>query len=119
MLEIPPAPGRTVIPRTALIVDDGHYYVFVQEAGKPDKFERRVVGVAQEKDDHVVIDKWPEGRRTVGFGGWADSRPDLRRNDADRRDRRQYPTCFTSSPDSRYVFAIPVTLRYSTPTRRR
>ena len=30
MLEIPPAPGRCVIPRTALIVDDGHYYVFVQ-----------------------------------------------------------------------------------------
>jgi cobalt-zinc-cadmium efflux system membrane fusion protein len=70
MLEIPPAPGRTVIPRTALIVDDGHYHVFVQEAGKADKFERRVVGVAQEKDDHVVIDKGlTAGEQVVSVGG--------------------------------------------------
>ena len=70
MLEIPPAPGRTVIPRTALIVDDGHYYAFVQETGKPDNFERRVVGVAQEKDDHVVIDKGlTAGEQVVSVGG--------------------------------------------------
>ena len=70
MLEIPPAPGRTVIPRTALIVDDGHYYVFIQDAGKPDKFERRVVEVAQEKDDHVVIDSGLKAReQVVSVGG--------------------------------------------------
>jgi membrane fusion protein, heavy metal efflux system len=69
MLEIPPAPGRTVIPRTALVVDDGHYYVFVQE-GSPDKFVRRVVGVAQEKDDHVVIDDGLKaGEHVASVGG--------------------------------------------------
>ena len=56
MLEIPPAPGRTVIPRTALVVADGRYYVYVKVAGHDDKFERRRVEIAQEKDDHVVID---------------------------------------------------------------
>ena len=40
----------------ALIVEDGHYYLFVQVTGEPDTFERRVVGVAQEKDDHAIID---------------------------------------------------------------
>ncbi|AGA28761.1 efflux RND transporter periplasmic adaptor subunit [Singulisphaera acidiphila] len=56
MLEIPPVPGRTVIPRTALIVDDGRYCVFVRRPGEGGKYERRRVVVAQEKDDHVVID---------------------------------------------------------------
>jgi membrane fusion protein, heavy metal efflux system len=70
MLEIPPAPGRCVIPRTALIVDDGHYYLFVQVTGKPDTFERRVVGVAQEKDDHAIIDSGlKEGEAVVSVGG--------------------------------------------------
>ena len=40
------------------------------EAGKPDKFERRVVGVAQEKDDHVVIDDGLKaGEEVVSVGG--------------------------------------------------
>ncbi|WP_422922997.1 efflux RND transporter periplasmic adaptor subunit [Singulisphaera sp. PoT] len=56
MLEIPPGPGRTVIPRTALVVADRHYYVFVQSSGSPDRFERRPVQVAQEKDDYALID---------------------------------------------------------------
>ena len=69
MLEIPPAPGRTVIPRTALVVEDGSYYVFVPVTGKPDTFERRVVGVAQEKDDHAVIDSGlKEGEEVVSVG---------------------------------------------------
>jgi membrane fusion protein, heavy metal efflux system len=70
MLEIPPTPGRTVIPRTALIVDDGRYYAFVRLAGKPDTFERRVVGVAQEKDDHAVLDDGLKaGEEVVSVGG--------------------------------------------------
>src|SRR5262249_42315464 len=32
MLEIPPEDRRVVIPRTAMIVDDGHYYAFVKVA---------------------------------------------------------------------------------------
>ena len=56
MLEIPPAAGHTVIPRTALVVADGKYFVYVKVPGRDDKFERRRVEIAQEKDDHVVID---------------------------------------------------------------
>jgi membrane fusion protein, heavy metal efflux system len=70
MLEIPPKPGRTVVPRTALVVDDGRYYVFVRVAGKSETFERRVVGVAQEKDDYVVIDSGlNSGEEVVSVGG--------------------------------------------------
>ena len=38
------------------MVADGKYYVYVKVAGRDDKFERRRVEIAQEKDDHVVID---------------------------------------------------------------
>ncbi|MCA1685976.1 MAG: efflux RND transporter periplasmic adaptor subunit, partial [Planctomycetia bacterium] len=59
-----------VIPRTALVVDDGRYYVFIQEPDRPDRFERRVVGVAQEKDDHVVLDYGLKaGQKVVSVGG--------------------------------------------------
>jgi cobalt-zinc-cadmium efflux system membrane fusion protein len=56
MLEIPPVPGRTVVPRTSLIVDDGHFYVFVKVPNEPGGFMRRTVTIAQEKDDHAVIE---------------------------------------------------------------
>ncbi|SIN71670.1 membrane fusion protein, cobalt-zinc-cadmium efflux system [Singulisphaera sp. GP187] len=65
MLEIPPVPGRTVIPRTALLVDDGRYCVFVHHPGQGEKYERRRVVVAQEKDDHVVIDHGLKAGETV------------------------------------------------------
>lgn len=69
MLEIPPAPGRTVIPRTALIVDDGRYCVFVKRPGPEEKYEHRRVTVAQEKDDHVVIDRGlKSGESVVSVG---------------------------------------------------
>ncbi len=55
-LEIPPAEGRTVIPRTALVVSDGHFHVFVKLPGPTGRFERRVVAVVQEKEDHVVVE---------------------------------------------------------------
>lgn len=55
ILEIDPVPGRTVIPRTALVVDGGHSFVFVRATDHPNQFERRLVEVAQEKDDHAVI----------------------------------------------------------------
>jgi membrane fusion protein, heavy metal efflux system len=69
MLEIPPTPGRTVIPRTALVVADGNYYVFVQVAGRIDKFERRRVEIAQEKDDHVVIEHGMRAGEDVVYVG--------------------------------------------------
>ena len=70
MLEIPPAPGWTVIPRTALVVDDGLYYVFVKR-GRTDRQVRAASSqVAQEKDDHVVIEKGlREGDEVVSVGG--------------------------------------------------
>lgn len=55
-LAIPPKAGRTVIPRTALVVEDGAFFVFVQRPASTVSFERRSVDVAQEKDDHVVIE---------------------------------------------------------------
>jgi cobalt-zinc-cadmium efflux system membrane fusion protein len=70
MLVIPPGPGRTVIPRTALVVGDGRYYTFVRLPGRLDKFERRSLGIAQEKHDHVVVDQGlKEGEEVVSVGG--------------------------------------------------
>ena len=70
MLEIPPTPGWSVVPRTALVVDDYLFYVFVKPDGESDKFERRQVKIAQEKDDHVVIEKGLcEGDEVVSVGG--------------------------------------------------
>ena len=70
MLQIPPTPGWSVIPRTALIVADGRYYVFVKSAGKIDVFERRAILLAQEKDDHVVVEEGvKEGDEVVRVGG--------------------------------------------------
>lgn len=69
MLEIPPVPGRTVVPRTAVIVDDGHFYVFVKGSGHPLTFTRRTVAIAQEKDDHAVIDEGLKvGEEVVSVG---------------------------------------------------
>ncbi|AGA31280.1 efflux RND transporter periplasmic adaptor subunit [Singulisphaera acidiphila] len=56
LLDVPPVAGWTVIPRTALVVADRQYYVFVKVSGQADKYERRTVGVAQEKEDHVVVE---------------------------------------------------------------
>lgn len=56
VLEIPPAPGRTVVPRSALIVADARCYVFVRREEDPHTFARRTVTVAHEKADYAVID---------------------------------------------------------------
>jgi cobalt-zinc-cadmium efflux system membrane fusion protein len=72
-LEIPPIPGRTVIPRTALVVAHGRFCVFVKVNGSAensaDKFERRAVEIAEEKDDHVVVESGlREGEVVVSVG---------------------------------------------------
>ncbi len=58
-LEIPPVKGQTVIPRLAVVVMDGHEYAFVRTPkAKPEgsvKFERRKLGLAEERFDHVVV----------------------------------------------------------------
>ena len=55
-LEIAPNPNFTVIPRTSLIVNAGLYYAFVKLPGSSTGYRRVPVKVAQEKDDHVVIE---------------------------------------------------------------
>ena len=69
-LAIDAMPGQTVIPRTALVVDGGQSYVFVRVAGHLDQFERRLIEVAQEKDDHVVVTHGlTAGEEVVCVGG--------------------------------------------------
>lgn len=55
LLEIPPSPGRTVIPRAAMVVADGGYFVFVRKPGSTDLFERRKITPVQEKADYVIV----------------------------------------------------------------
>jgi len=70
MLEIPPVPGRFVIPRTALIVGGGRPHIFVEAAGDPHRFERREVAVVQETDDRAIIAQGiSSGEKVVAVGG--------------------------------------------------
>lgn len=55
VLRIPPVPGHTVIPRNAMAVINREHCVFVQRPDNPDKFERRIIDVDQERYDQVVV----------------------------------------------------------------
>jgi cobalt-zinc-cadmium efflux system membrane fusion protein len=65
MLEIPPVPGQTVIPRLSMVTIGGTEYVFVKEPESAstdteekkgaDRFRRVKIAVAQENTDHVVV----------------------------------------------------------------
>lgn len=60
LLEIPPVPGQTVIPRLAMVSLGDDEYVFVRRDRGPagdhaDRFERRAVKVAQENADNVIV----------------------------------------------------------------
>ena len=72
ILQVPPLPGDTVIPREALSVVNGESYAFVQKgASGPDAdlFERRKVEIEQESSDVVVVKKGLKaGERVVGIG---------------------------------------------------
>jgi cobalt-zinc-cadmium efflux system membrane fusion protein len=69
VLQIPPTRGWSVVARTALVVADGRPYVFVKRAGNTDVFERREIRIAQEKDDHVVVEEGvKEGDEVVKVG---------------------------------------------------
>ncbi len=60
-LMIPPVAGQTEIPRQAMVVMNGAEYAFVQkpeQAGTgTEQFERRPLVVAEERDDHVVVQR--------------------------------------------------------------
>jgi cobalt-zinc-cadmium efflux system membrane fusion protein len=68
LLEIPPAPDRTIIPRLALVTTDGASYAFVRRPDQPDKFERRPIRVVQERSDHVVVEGLRAGEEVVTNG---------------------------------------------------
>jgi cobalt-zinc-cadmium efflux system membrane fusion protein len=55
LLDLPPKPGRTVIPRSAMVSVDRFDYVFVKKPGKLDQFERRQIFVSIEKNDLVIV----------------------------------------------------------------
>jgi membrane fusion protein, heavy metal efflux system len=55
-LEIPPDHNRTVVTRSALVVNASKFYVYVKLPGSALQYRRVPVAVAQEKDDHVVIE---------------------------------------------------------------
>lgn len=74
ILDIPPIPGQTVIPRMAMVSINGLDYVFVRlpkPAGKggPDQFERRQVSVAQEHSDRVVVQSGLKPGEVVATNG--------------------------------------------------
>jgi membrane fusion protein, heavy metal efflux system len=58
-LDIPPVDGQTVIPRSAVVVMNGHEYAFVRKslanAKDTELFERRKIVIAEERSDHVVL----------------------------------------------------------------
>jgi cobalt-zinc-cadmium efflux system membrane fusion protein len=61
LLEVPPKPGQTVIPRGAMVSVDRVDYVFVKQPGKNDKFERRPIVVAKENNDFVLVSETSPG----------------------------------------------------------
>ncbi len=58
-VEIPPVPGRVVIPRPAMVSGDGADYVFVArprtDEKEPLQFERRTIRVVEEYHDKVIV----------------------------------------------------------------
>ena len=55
LLDIPPVEGHTVIPRKAMVTADGGNFVFVRPPGTTDRFERRSIGIVQERRDRVLV----------------------------------------------------------------
>ena len=71
-LQIKPQDSDTVIPRNAMIVNNGDYYAFVEVAtngDKADMFERRKLEIEQEDHDVVIVKKGLNtGDRVVSNG---------------------------------------------------
>ncbi len=57
ILDLPPLPGQTVIPRVAMVTLDGENCVFIRKAGTEDIYERRVIIVEHENSDTVIVDE--------------------------------------------------------------
>ena len=73
-VEIPAQPGRTVIPRLAMVSSDGGDFAFVRHPGnpeknEPDRFERKKIAVLQERDDEVIVTSGLEPGQEVATKG--------------------------------------------------
>ena len=71
ILQIPPTPTDTVIPRNAVAVLNGEYYAFVRTGreGDGDLFERRKLEIKQEASERVVVKKGlTVGEEVAGVG---------------------------------------------------
>jgi cobalt-zinc-cadmium efflux system membrane fusion protein len=72
-LEVPPVKGWTVIPRLAMVVLNGNEYAFVRKSSTDSKgserFERRKIILAEERDDHVVVKSGLEAGEQVASSG--------------------------------------------------
>ena len=79
LLEIPPVPGHTVIPRLAMVAINGSEYVFVRANPKDGqrpvgtkgsmKFQRVKIHVAQENMDSVIVSSGLEPNQEVVTNG--------------------------------------------------
>jgi len=72
-VDIPPVSGWTTIPRLAMVVMNGHEYAFVRDEKASskgvEKFERRHLEIAEEREDHVVVAKGLEAGDRVASNG--------------------------------------------------
>lgn len=67
-VDISPKPGRTVIPRSAMVSVDRQDYVFIRKPGKTATFERRPINAAKESNDIVIVAEPAEGHRELTPG---------------------------------------------------
>jgi cobalt-zinc-cadmium efflux system membrane fusion protein len=75
-VEIPPVSTWTVIPRSAMVVMNGTEFAFVEASesesrsqGQVEKFERRKLEIAEEREDHVVVaNGLKPGERVAAYG---------------------------------------------------
>lgn len=73
-LDIPPVDGQTVIPRSAVVVMNGHEYAFVRKPPTDsttghEQFERRKIVIAEERSDHVVLASGAQAGEEVASRG--------------------------------------------------
>lgn len=54
LILIPPNPSNVVIPRAAMVVADGHDFVYVRSSEDETVFERRLIKVVKEKESEVI-----------------------------------------------------------------
>ncbi len=54
-LDLPPVPGRTVVPRVSMVSVDRYDYAFVKKPGTPGRFERRAIVLEREGNEQIIV----------------------------------------------------------------